>query len=351
MRTVRPLFKLFVSLTALGLLAAACASPTPTATNPIVVPTKAAATAAPTTAANPTTAPTTAAKPTAQPTAMASEQPTAAASAQPATQPTAEASAMPATQAMTFGTSMTVGDIALTPSKVERMLTVGSDTPKQGDIFVVVTLSVSNTNATASATFDPASLAIAPGSSMPNILPSELAGITDAIKVQDIPANGKVDGRVAFDVPQSALSLQLIYTGAKDQQEVWNVPDPTLGTKLEIGSLALTPMTAERMDSSGSDTPQTGNQYLILTIDIQNVGTTDVIHFDPASLLLMAPDMTQGLAPVSLASLTDQLTAQDIKPGASLHGVVAFEVPMADTNLEVTYQSQDNQTARWALTG
>ncbi len=204
---------------------------------------------------------------------------------------------------------------------------------------------------TATAKFDPISLALSTGPEGQRILPIELASITDSLKVQDIPANGKIEGRVAFEAPQSAASLQLIFTGAKDQQAVWSVPEPTLGAQLEIGSLALTPMTFERVASSGSDKPKTGDEYLILTIDVKNLGATDTIHFDPASLLLLPQGQTTGLAPVSLASLKDQITAQDLKPGASLHGVVAFEVPKTDIHLEVTYKNKDNQTARWALTG
>jgi hypothetical protein len=143
----------------------------------------------------------------------------------------------------------------------------------------------------------------------------------------------------------------LIFTGANAAQEAWNVPDPSLGTLLDIGSLALTPMTIERMATSGTNTPKTGDEYLILTVNIQNVGAKDTIHFDPASLLLTAPGSTTGLAPVSLTGLANQIAAQDLKPGATVKGVIAFEVPKSDMNLEVTYKSADNQTARWALTG
>ena len=348
MRTLRPMFKLLVSLTAVGLLVAACGSPTPTATNPIVVPTK-----APTVAAThaPTVAPTQAAKPTAQASAAPTHKPAAQPTTKPVAQPTAKATAIPAPEVMAFGTSATVGDLAITPSEAERLMKSGANVPKQGDIFVIISLTVSNATKTATAKFDPISLALSTGPDAKQILPMELASITDSLKAQDIKADGKIDGRVAFEVPQSALSLLLMFTGANAQHEIWKVPDPTLGTALQVGSLALTPMTFERLATSGSDTPKAGDEYLILTVNVQNVGTTDTIHFDPTSLLLMASCETKSLTPVSLASLKDQITAQDLKPGASLQGVVAFEVPKADINLEVTYQYKDNQTARWALTG
>jgi len=117
-----------------------------------------------------------------------------------------------------------------------------------------------------------------------------------------------------------------------------------------MSDVSITPSTYEFVNQSGSDKPTTGDHYLLVTFSIENTSKTADFKFDPSSLVILSPAGTASTM-VSLKSLTNELTAQTLKPGAKLTGVIAYELPMTENKWSLELKGTDNQNLMWSNAG
>jgi hypothetical protein len=199
-----------VALAAGSLLVAACRPSTTVSVTqrPTVNPT---ATAAATTAAKATTAPTTAAKATRAPATAAGK---ATPTAQPSTGGALSTPIAAGTElAMPIGNGERVGNLMITPMKAEQTTTAGTQQPKAGDQFEVVTVRVVNLSATASESLDPAAFVLVNPAGGANISLTMVSSMTDALKAATLQPNQSVTGAIVFEVPanSTANAWELMY--------------------------------------------------------------------------------------------------------------------------------------------
>ena len=117
-----------------------------------------------------------------------------------------------------------------------------------------------------------------------------------------------------------------------------------------MNDVSITPSTFEFLSESGSDKPTTGDHYLLVTFSIENTSKTADFKFDPSSLVILNPAGTVSTM-VSLKSLTNELTAQTLKPGAKLTGVIAYELPMTESKWSLELKGTNNQNLMWSNAG
>jgi cell wall-associated NlpC family hydrolase len=122
-----------------------------------------------------------------------------------------------------------------------------------------------------------------------------------------------------------------------------------LGTGHLVGDLLITPSKSEQMTQSGTEKPQSGDVFAVVTVQLQNTSKTATIKFDPANLLLMDAASSTNLSPVTLKSLKNQLGTQELKPGAKIEGVVVYEAPKKDTQWELLFKGSNDQKVFWSL--
>jgi Domain of unknown function (DUF4352) len=123
-----------------------------------------------------------------------------------------------------------------------------------------------------------------------------------------------------------------------------------LGEAQFISDVSVTPSTFEWLSESGSDKPASGDRYLVVTFSIENTSKTADFSFDPSSLVILNPAGTASTM-VSLKSLTNELTAQTLKPGAKLNGVIAYELPMTENKWSLELKGTNNQNLMWSNAG
>lgn len=191
-------YTLLVSLVVVSLLAVACGpakpAPTPVVIKPTQAPTKTQPTVAPT-RPKPTEAPTTA--------------------------PTAIPTTKPVTNMVPFGTAQSISEVSILPSKYQLMPQSGSDKPKTGDEFLVVTLSIENTSKTANFNFDPANLVILdPTGTVVSMV--ALKSLTNELTTQTLKPGAKIDGVIAYQVPQKEEKWTLEFKGTNNQSLMWS---------------------------------------------------------------------------------------------------------------------------------
>ena len=117
-----------------------------------------------------------------------------------------------------------------------------------------------------------------------------------------------------------------------------------------MNDVSITPSTFEFLSESGSDKPTTGDHYLLVTFSIENTSKTADFKFDPSNLVILNPAGTVSTM-VSLKSLTNELTAQTLKPGAKLTGVIAYELPMTESKWSLELKGTNNQNLMWSNAG
>ena len=117
-----------------------------------------------------------------------------------------------------------------------------------------------------------------------------------------------------------------------------------------VNDVSITPSTFEFLSESGSDKPTTGDHYLLVTFSIENTSKTADFKFDPSSLVILNPAGTVSTM-VPLKSLTNELTAQTLKPGAKLTGVIAYELPMTESKWSLELKGTNNQNLMWSNAG
>ena len=193
-------YTLLVSLAVVGLIAAACAPAKPAPTPVVIKPTQAAAKALPTIA------------PTQQ-----KPKPTVA----PTIAPTAVPTTKPVTNMSPIGTAETISDVSILPSKYELVPQSGSDKPKTGDEYLVVTFSIENASKTTDFNFDPANMVILdPAGMVTSMVP--LKSLTNELTAQMLKPGAKLDGVISYEVPQKEDQWTLEFKGPNDHNLMWS---------------------------------------------------------------------------------------------------------------------------------
>jgi len=150
--------------------------------------------------------------------------------------------------------------------------------------------------------------------------------------------------------PTAVPTLPAENTPASQPTALPTEPALALGHMQAIGDLSVTPSKYDVLTTSGTDKPKAGNDFLVVTIAIQNNSKTDSLKFDPAMLSLFNPAGSAAFTAVTLKSLPKELQAQTLKPGQSVSGVVAYEVPHSWKGLELKFANQDHSVF-WMLAG
>ena len=178
--------------------------------------------------------------------------------------------------------------------------------------------------------------------------PAKPAPTPVVIKPTQAPAKALPTPTIAPSKPKPTLAPTIAPTVAPTTTTVANTSP--IGTAQTISDVSILPTKSELLPASGSDKPSTGDQFLVVTLSLDNTSKTADFDFDPASMVILDP--TGKILPmVSLKSLPNELTTQTLKPGAKLDGVVAFEIPQTEAKWTLEYKGANNHTLMWSNAG
>ncbi|MBI3764606.1 MAG: DUF4352 domain-containing protein [Chloroflexi bacterium] len=123
-----------------------------------------------------------------------------------------------------------------------------------------------------------------------------------------------------------------------------------LGTAQTVESISILPSKIQMLPQSGQDKPKVGDEYLVISLTIQNQDQKASLQFDPAKLVLVNAGGAD-FSIVTLKSLTNELKAMSLKPGQKIEGVVAFEIPQKNDKWNLEFKSGNKNEASWSLAG
>jgi len=125
----------------------------------------------------------------------------------------------------------------------------------------------------------------------------------------------------------------------------------SLGTVQVLGGLSIAPVKVEQMAASGSDRPQAGNVFEVVTLNVENSGLSTVT-FNPILFIIVDPTTNASFPVKPLASLANGLKLRSLKPGETVTGVIAYEVPQKSAgHLNLMFKGDNNQNALWKIAG
>lgn len=177
--------------------------------------------------------------------------------------------------------------------------------------------------------------------SLPSLVPTIVQSITSKATpaTQPTPAPTKAATVATTPIPTVAPTV----AAATQPTQTFG----TLGMAEQIGDLTVRPQQIKRANSSGQDKPKVGDVYVLVTVSITNTSQAATVQFDPATFLIEDATTHKTYPVVALKAVSDDLTAQMLKPGATLNGTLAFEVPQA-AKLELEL-STSSRTLYWTI--
>lgn len=202
---------LLVSMVLVSLIAVACSAPAPAPTPIVAQPTKAPALSTPVASPQPkpTKIPATQSQPIVSPQPKPTEAPTIA--------PTAQSTA----KIMPFGQAQLMSQLSIAPSRYEFLAESGSDKPKTGDQYLIVTFLIENTSKTSDLTFNPADMVVlSPTGTVLSMV--TLKSLKDELTTQTLKPGAKLSGVIAYEVPATEAKWTLELKGANNQNLMWS---------------------------------------------------------------------------------------------------------------------------------
>lgn len=108
-----------------------------------------------------------------------------------------------------------------------------------------------------------------------------------------------------------------------------------LNETAEIEGVKYTLTAVERNSGFSYNTPESGKEYVIVTVSIEN-GSEDKVDYNPYNFKMLN-SQGQEIDNAFVVDLDNQLDSGELTPGGSITGRMCFEEPAGDTGLKLNY--------------
>lgn len=238
--------------------------------------------------------------------------------------------------------------------------------PERGYRMVVVTLTLEATGSQPF-TFNPADVLLTDdggylAAGLYTVVP-ETTGIT-LLEAQDVAAGAPLTGSLAFQVFTAATVNGVVYRPQSDRliplAQLTGAPPP-VGTTLTVQSndgldaaqITVLEVVAPFEAFDPGSPPERGNQYVLLVVRIDNIGSRH-IRVDPNAFELLDTDgfvtrpsyVNRGDDPLPDLAYTDPF-----EPGQSVTGAIGFQVLGSATQMTVLYRPASDRFIEVAALG
>lgn len=108
-----------------------------------------------------------------------------------------------------------------------------------------------------------------------------------------------------------------------------------LNETAEIEGVKYTLTAVERNSGFSYNTPESGKEYVIVTVSIEN-GSEDKVDYNPYNFKMLN-SQGQEIDNAFVVDLDNQLDSGELTPGGSITGRMCFEEPAGDTGLKLNF--------------
>lgn len=109
-----------------------------------------------------------------------------------------------------------------------------------------------------------------------------------------------------------------------------------VGEQIQLGDNAVTVVKVDKTKGGEYDSPKSGHEYVIVTVEIENKGSEN-ISYNPYDFKM---SNSQGQVVDSTFTTIDSdtsLSSGELSAGGKVSGTIPFEMPIADPKLQLQY--------------
>ncbi|WP_462413235.1 DUF4352 domain-containing protein [Neobacillus sp. Marseille-QA0830] len=119
----------------------------------------------------------------------------------------------------------------------------------------------------------------------------------------------------------------------EEEEKVYSV-----GEEIKLASSTLTITKVEKSQGNSEETPKSGNEFIIVTVQITNTGTEN-LEYSPDYFNLRNHKGDYIFQPLLMIDIETTLPSGELEPGASTTGTLAYEQPIGE-QLQLQYSSR-----------
>lgn len=123
---------------------------------------------------------------------------------------------------------------------------------------------------------------------------------------------------------------------APEEEEVIEDQVFSVGDKVDLDGTVVTVTNVEKNTGGEFDSPKQGNEYVIVTIRIEN-GSDETISYNPFDFELKNSNGNITDMTFTIIDTETALESGELATGGFVEGTVAFEAPEGDTGLQLIY--------------
>ena len=256
-----------------------------------------------------------------------------------------------------------VGDIAqlddtqVQVTKVEKSAGTKYDKPKDGQEYVIVTIAIKN-KGSAEIDYNTYDFQMSNSQGQLSDQAFTIVNTETSLGSGQLMSNGVVTGTVVFEQPIDDSALELIYKPSfwgnvtvkfdvLNSLESFDVlksdavsitgEEYAIGEAGASGSTQIIVTDMVLSDGSRYDKPKDGYDYVILTVEITNIGKGQ-ISYNPYYFTMMNSQGQVTNAAFSIIDSDTSLGSGELLSGGKVSGTIVFEQPKGDEGLKLIYE-------------
>lgn len=122
----------------------------------------------------------------------------------------------------------------------------------------------------------------------------------------------------------------------KEEAPVEENQEFKVGEQIQLGDNAIKVVSVEKSQGSEFDKPKSGQEYVIVTVEIENKGSENITYnpFDFKMSNSQGQVIDQTFTTISIDT---SLSSGELAPNGKVSGTIPFEMPVGDTKLQLQY--------------
>lgn len=248
-------------------------------------------------------------------------------------------------------------DISLQVTAVEYNQGTEFDKPKADHEFAIVNVSIKNTSESIQS-YNVYNFSVQNGNGQIENQTFTTINSESALGSGEITPGGIVSGSIAFEVPKNDTALKLLFSDNvfSDKNIVFDLVNsldtfevikgekvaigddlPKIGEAVDFKNMRVTVDSVEKSSGDQFNKPSTGNEYVIVTITLENIDS-EVQSYNPFNFKLQNGYGTiQDQAFTTINSET-AMSSGELAPGGKFTSTITFEAPIDDEELGLIYE-------------
>lgn len=141
----------------------------------------------------------------------------------------------------------------------------------------------------------------------------------------------------ADDASESDNSTDEGEEGTEADEEELTEDEFSVGEAVQLGDNVLTVTEVEKSDGDEFDQPKSGNEYVIVHVEIENSGEEN-ISYNPFNFKMANSEGQIVDQALTIIDSDTALESGELAPGGTVPGTIVFEQPVDDPELQLQFE-------------